>query len=377
MRSDPVPDLSHLARLAQSPKADLRPLLLRIQTQTFVSAQNRCPAAARDYEEIALGLIPLVTDDVLSETAALLGNVDDAPEAVLGALRSRLAPDMPPPAPATADRHSSAARATLADLSPSEVDDFVSLARDEVDLALAANRAVRLGGHALASLVDRARFRESLALRLLARSDLSVADRAALYGFAPTDVRAAIRGEVEGHLARTAPSRPRPGTGAGERILALAAGQRPTRLVSFLAAELRLGPGWRLDANHEASRETLVLALRALDLAPDDCVRVLLGLDWREAKSVDVIFELAAVARSTSLDAAAYLVGSDVPQRQAPVETRRSDTRELDRGRRGKAAAGRLDAANPALSAVRPARASGPSVPAGHRSKSTRGLDRI
>lgn len=90
MRSDAVPDLFSLAQMARSLHADLRPMLLRTHTQTFAAARNRDPRAARDFEAIALGLIPLVTDDVLAETDAMLRRVADAPASVTSALAARL-----------------------------------------------------------------------------------------------------------------------------------------------------------------------------------------------------------------------------------------------------------------------------------------------
>lgn len=368
MRSDAVPDLFSLARMAQSPHEDLRPLLLRIQTRTFVSTPGRDRVAARDFEEIALGLIPLVTDDVLAETAALLRTIEDAPAAVLSALALRLDHPGPMAARPGGDRPEMLRPASRADLAPPEIDRAVSSTEDRADLARAENRELRLDGHALASLVDRARSRKPLAQALLRRAELSVADRATLYAFAESGVRAQIRSDVACHVARLAPSRLPDRTGRADRIRSLAPGQRPGWLAPFLAAELGLGPRWRLDPEDEAHREMLVFALRALDLPAEDCIAILLGLDWREAKSVAIIFALAAIARSTTPEMATYLLGDEERGTRPATEPRRVEARELDRHRRSaSAAAGRHEGKPSLLSAALPARASGPIARAGHR----------
>ena len=86
MRSGCAPDLSDLARLAQHPGDELRPLLLRIHAQAFAAASSRDEAMCGNFATLALGLIPLVTDDVLADTAALLRTIDGVPPGVTAAL---------------------------------------------------------------------------------------------------------------------------------------------------------------------------------------------------------------------------------------------------------------------------------------------------
>ena len=67
--SGPAPsDLSGLASLARQRDLDLRPIILRVQTDLFVTAPARDPAAIEAFEALACGLLPTVDD----ETAAII-----------------------------------------------------------------------------------------------------------------------------------------------------------------------------------------------------------------------------------------------------------------------------------------------------------------
>lgn len=349
MRSDCVPDLFSLAQMAQDPHADLRPILLRIQTQTFVSAQSRDRRSASDYEAIALGLIPLVTDDVLAETAAILRTIANPPQAVLRALVARLDGPARPDLPTT------------------ELAKPVSLDDERADFAILADGELRLDGHRLASLVERARSRPALARALLARPEPGIADRAALYRFADRAMRAAIRTDAALHLARTAPSRPRSPNGAAERIAAIATGQRPDRLVPFIAAELPFRCRHSLDLDDEAGGELFMLALRALDLPADECIQLLLGLDWSGSRSPEIVFGLASVARASTPEVATFLLDIQDGDTRPATDTRPGEFREVDRSRRGAQAAHRPEDSGRTVSRTQAGRGSGRIVRAGHR----------
>lgn len=374
MRSEAVSDLLSLAHLARHSHADLRPLLLRIQTQTFVAAKGRGAAVARDYEALALGLIPLVTDDVLAEVAAMLKAAEDVPSSVSRALRERLhGPAEPQPA-VSRMRADALRQASCPDLTRAEMQRLLMLQAPDIDTALARNGAIRLDGHDLAGLVERARRNGTLARALLGRAELAVEHRAALHRFAPRELRQTIRAEVTAHLARR-PAAPAARTGAASRILSLAAGQIPPRVFPFIGAELRLEAGFTCDLADGAGREHFVLALRALDMEADDVISLLLRLDWPGALSVGIVFELAALARSVSPAVAACLVGAEAAPDRAG-ETGRTATRDQDRSRRVAPLSERRDGPQTSLSPAFPTRAAVPSALPDHRPRSTTGPDR-
>ena len=89
MSSIPQPDLAGLAMLARKGDPELRPVLLTLHTREFVSAASRDRRTVSTYEALALGLIPLVPDDVIADVAAMLRNVAEAPPRVMDLIGER------------------------------------------------------------------------------------------------------------------------------------------------------------------------------------------------------------------------------------------------------------------------------------------------
>lgn len=274
----PPADLTSLAVLAQSRDSDLRPALLRAQTDLFVEGP-RDPAAVATYEALALGLIPLVGDEVLLATATALLAVPEAPRAVLAALAQRLSGASP-------DSRGG-------------------------DLALARDRSRVLDGHLLDGLVERARRDKDLAFALLARPELSLFQRAELYRFAPERERAALRDE----LARRLPHGATPRFAVPAEIRPLLTGAIDGRQVARVLARVGFGPSLEAVeaglAGRVAEQELFALALLALGLGPDECTRVILTLDPAVSHSVDCVLHLARLVRATPPQVATFLAASD------------------------------------------------------------------
>ncbi|RVU16116.1 DUF2336 domain-containing protein, partial [Methylobacterium oryzihabitans] len=185
--------LSDLIEFARDRRLDIKPVLLRVQTDLFVSAPVRDAASLRDFEALASGLIPMVDAATAAIVAQKLAPLADTPQAVLEALAARggaareavlsLSPRLslpvldaaengPVPDPAIARR---------ADLSRALVDDLSQRGDPAIDRALAGNAAITLAGPVLARLVARARDRADLVALLLGRADLPAGDLAPLF----------------------------------------------------------------------------------------------------------------------------------------------------------------------------------------------------
>jgi hypothetical protein len=348
-----------MAMLARVGDRELRPVLLTHHTREFVSSPMRDRRTVATYEALALGLIPLVPDDVVADISAMLRQVPETPARVIELLRGRRTVGSPPH-PVT--------QAASAGLSRLDVADLLTLAEGDVDLALARNGAAPLDAHAREVLVSRAAKDGTLAEALLARTELSAWERGALFAFAPDAIsRDGIRVELERAVAVSAPALPALSAWRQSRLMRSAARGDVAGLAAELAKTLGLArvPDWRLD--EPAQSELFASALVAAGLKVEDCVRVLLTADRRIAASVPAVFRLREVCRTTSRAVAWQLVGGSTTPRRGRAAASGAA------GRPKQAVGAR------ALSATDPARGlSAPpaSAPADRRLRSTTGRDR-
>jgi hypothetical protein len=357
MPSLSIPDLASLPLLARSGDRELRPVLLTLHTRAFVNAPQRDRRSVETYEALALGLIPLVPDDVVADVFAMLRHVSEAPSRVIDLLTARRS------APALADPR---LRAASASLPRAEIADLLALGEAEIDLALARNPLAQLDAHARELLVDRATERASLAKALLRRPELSARERGALFRHADAaEDRDRIREELERSGAVDAPRLPALSAWRRARLLRAAAKADMPGLLDELARTLALAsaPDWDLERPAEA--ELFALSLVAAGLSTEDCVRVLLTADARIAASVPAVFRLRQVCRTTPRAVAWRLVGAhETPRRTRQATEQAKRPKKVD-GARAQAAT------EPAPAQARPA-----SAPAGRRSRSTTGRDR-
>jgi hypothetical protein len=289
MRPATATDHGTLALLAQNPAAELRPLLLRVHVQGFAAAPRRDAPARASFEAIALGLIPLVTDDVLADIAGMLRGLDDVPERVWSAIEARLLRR-----PGEPER-----RASLATPPVAHCGDDVALARD---------LTVSLDGEALTRLIERAIRDPRLARALLARPEPTIFDRAALYRHADENGRALIRQRLAAALSSIHVPRPLGESEAARQLLRISGHGNVHALLSALAARLDVDLG-AFDLDEPAGQELVLFAMLAIGLSAAECVRTFLMLDAPLAKSVPTVFRLAELARTTSRPVAAFLAG--------------------------------------------------------------------
>lgn len=383
MRPPPAtPDLSGLARMAQNLDPALRNLVLAAEAKNYASAQSWGRASKERFEALALGLIPLVTSDVLADVARLLLGVAEPPTRVLASIGERLEAIVAQAAP-DGPRTAAVRRAGEELLHPSALLDLVATSKPELDLALARNPSIVLDGWALAPLVERARACPDLARALLARDEPSWFDRASLYRFGDAAQRAAIRASVELRGATLQPVFPPLPADVRSEVIGRAAAADRDGVVEILnrAVGAPDTPSGRLAV--EAEAECFALALRALGLDPDDCTTVFLTIDPRLARSVATVFHLRQIVLATTRAAALEIVASIAgrPRRPRPVQapSSREEFATFDRSRR---AAPSLPAhASGARSAAHAPRRLAPSRPeecarVDHQPRATIGRDR-
>lgn len=313
-------DLSGLASLAQERALDLRPVVLRVQTDLFITAPVRDGVTIEAFEALACGLLPLVDKTTAASIARKLAPVRDTPENVLRVLARHspeacctvvaLAPSLS--AVIIEDAVASASQVAGAFASRSDLDDRqIALLVDQdetaVDLALAGNHALSFKGAVLDDLLARGRDDAAIAAALLVHPALSPVDQAPLYLHADDARRRAIRDGVAILAALRSAAFPKE-AGLSQRLVDAAERQDHGEFGSGLAGGLRLArvPEWQFDALHR--HELLALALRAAGVAEDETVRILLTLHPVIARSAPTVFGLVRLYRTVPRSSALHLV---------------------------------------------------------------------
>ncbi len=342
--SDTPPDLSGLLELSRIEQLDLKPVILRVQTDLFLRAPHRDRAMRETFESLACGLIPTVDDETARIVAEKLGAHAETPPAVLDALLARggsvraavlagsatLTADIASQAladPATSDEPMpatlTARLAALPALRREAIEDLSRDGRREVDLALAANRDIALTGAPLRRLIDRARGAADLARLLLARSEPSPSDLAPLYLYADAAGRQAIARTIEA-TAALRPCAP-VSRGLGTALIGLSTNRNVPAFVGTLAEALGLPADFvTAVAEADARYDLLALAMRAAGLHEEEAVYVFLTLNQGVARSTERVSALVALFRAVSRPAARDLLSAIL---DAPTPERAGDHR--------------------------------------------------
>lgn len=319
---DDAPDLSGLIELSRVEHLDLKPVILRVQTDLFVSGGVRDRAAVQSFEALAGGLIPTVDDDTAETVARKLAPHPETPESILiqlvargGLARDIVVAQVPRLGTAlmTAALADGAeigpAMAARADLGRAHLADLSARGDPAIDLALAGNPHLALPNDIVRSLVGRAKQSPDRARALLARADLAPADLAPLFLFADVAQRETIARAVAATAAlRPCPAPPRE---AGAILTGFSGRGDIAGFVSALGDLLALPKGFLAKAPDASLRyDLLTLALRAAGLEEEEAVYVFLTLNETVARSVDRVFDLVRLFRTTPRPAARDLLSS-------------------------------------------------------------------
>jgi hypothetical protein len=313
-------DLSSLVSLAQERALDLRPVILRVQTDLFATAPVRDDATIAAFEALACGLLPTVDGETAAIVARKLAPLSDTPENVLRLLASHsedaccaviagacsLSGAILESA-AAGPREIAVAFASRSDIDRDQLSLLIEQGEEAIDVTLVRNRSVSLHGAALESLIVRGRTRPVLAEALLQHTGLSAADRAPLYLHADEGQRQEIREGVEG-LAVLRHANLRSRSDSRERLLEAASRQDASAFGAELARALDLQqtPDWRFEDPRR--HDLLPFALCAADVLEEDGVRILLTLHPVIARSAQTVFHLVKLMRTTPRPSALYLL---------------------------------------------------------------------
>ena len=325
-----APDLSGLIELSRIAHLDLKPVILRVQTDLFVQAANRDKPELESFASLAGGLIPIVDEDTAAIVAEKLAPFPDTPQSVLAILAARggrIRDIVMASAATLSPALIEAACRDGADLGPAlagrpglpraMIAEFAQRNDPAIDRALAGNTGITLRGDSLRHLVGRGRADPDLAHLLLARPDVSAAELAPLYLHADPVRRDAIREAI----ATTAALRPcpPPPRDLGGVLLGLSAAHDVKGFIGALAEGLGLPPTFLGAAPDAGSRyDLLTLGLRAADLHEEDAVYVFLTLDAAVSRSAERVFDLVRLFRTTDRPAARDLLSAilDRPLRE-------------------------------------------------------------
>lgn len=319
---DDAPDLSGLIELSRLEHLDLKPVILRVQTDLFVSAPVRDRKTVAAFESLACGLIPIVDDETAEIVARKLAPFAETPQSILAALATRggrirdivvtEAPFLAPLVIEAALRDGAdlgVAFATRADLSRTAIQDMAARDLIGIDRALAENAHIDLQGQTLVRLIDRARRSPDLASSLLARADLKPGDLAPLFLFADAGLRETI-GNATAATAALRPCPPPPRE-AGAILTGFSGRGDIAGFVATLAELLGLQRTFLAVTSDPSLRyDLLTLALRAVGLHEEEAVYVFLTLNETVARSVDRVFDLVKLFRTTPRAAARDLLSA-------------------------------------------------------------------
>ena len=328
-----LPDnLQGLARLGRDSDLDMRPVLLRVLTDLYVSRAHHGQDEINQFEAIALGLL----DKTDAETRVIVARKLAGCHATPLALAGSLVDGGGPPAAAIlsgstilprtlllraalgADPELAAAVATRLDLDIDLCELLAARSEIEVTRALANNFAAPLDHRAFRALAARAATDRELGAALCARAP-STADLAPLFLHATGVQRAAIilaaRRAGLGEHSGPEPGEIERATAAEIERAALA--RDPSLLAAIVARALGCDLAAARALTQDSHGEAVALTLRALHVAPDMAARIFMCLGPEIAHNVDRVRLLAGLVDDMPLAAATRIVRAIV-NREAP-----------------------------------------------------------
>jgi uncharacterized protein (DUF2336 family) len=335
MTNDILSGLEGLVALGKDGGLNMKPILLRVVTDQFVSKPRHPAADIRQYEELALQLIPEVDVASAAAIAKRLGGHPDAPGSVIDKLLDK-SPEVAAAvfaAAAPVERAKLTERAEWGSLAEAiaiagrknlDAMTAAALARrqeTEVLCALAANRDAPLDAHATSYLLQRGRTDRELGLVLLARTDLAL-DKSPLFILANSEQRvemlAAAGRIVEGERGKTK-RMPQPDL---EALADLAAAEKWGLFAIEFAMRLGCDPRGVQAILRDKSGEPLAVALAALGMPAAEAARIFLSSEPGISHSVDRVRTLTRITSDLPVNAARRLMSAMLGQPLAGDEPR-------------------------------------------------------
>jgi uncharacterized protein (DUF2336 family) len=335
MANDILSGLERLVALGKDGGLNMKPILLRVVTDQFVSKPRHPASDIRQYEELALQLIPEVDVASAAAIAKRLGGHPDAPGSVIEKLLDK-APEIAAAlfaAGAAVNRTKLGERAewgllaeaiAIAGRKNLDAATAAALARrqeTEVLCALAANKDAPLDAHTTSYLLQRGRTDRELGLVLLARTDLAI-DKSPLFILANSEQRAEMLAAAgrsdhgERGKAKRTPQRDL------DALADLAAAEKWGLFAIEFAMRLGCDPRGVQAILRDKSGEPLAVALAAIGMPPADAARIFLSSEPDISHSVDRIRMLTRITSDVPVNAARRLMSAMLGQSLAGDEPR-------------------------------------------------------
>ena len=308
-----APDVTGLIELSRDPQLDLKPVILRVQTDLFLAAPVRDRAVLAAFCALATGLIRTVDAATALTVARKLAPCPDTPPAVLASLAALGGPvcaAVLETAPELAPEVIAAAREA-----GFEVEEVVAVQEEEPELPgdLQAGDS-----HETVDPIAEARLDPERAATLLGQGDIAPADLAPLWLHAGKAQRQAII-EAVGATAALRPCPPAPNS-LGNTLTGLSRAGHVPAFGKALADGLGIPETFLTAAPDPSARyDLLTLALRAANLSEAEAVFIFLTLSPTVARSVDRVYALVQLFRSldraTARDLVGAVLGVSLPER--------------------------------------------------------------
>ncbi len=329
------PELQGLVAIAREEGLDMKPILLRVLTDLYVSIESHSSDEVAQYQEIGGTLAGQVDTETACVVACKLAAYPGTPLGVAEAMVARgddaarilladalwLPRSMVLAEAATGGRLLAAAVAARADLDASLI--RLLLARDEpvIDVTLAANTAVELSQDIRLELLARSREEEAIAAALLSRSDLAAGERAVLFLEADRATRLRIIEDAErvalaNRRGRGAPPAP-PELAVGLENAAISGDQQS--FSALMALALSTSPDKARRILEDRTGETLAVALVALGLSDEVITRIFMFRDPLIGHSTQKLFALVDLSRRISHGAAGLIMAAILGQETRPA----------------------------------------------------------
>jgi uncharacterized protein (DUF2336 family) len=317
------PELQGLVAIAREQGLDMKPILLRVITDLYITADHHTPDEVAQFQEIAGTLAGQVDRDAALIAACKLAGYAGTPVPVGEALVARgddaariiladaawLPRTIVIAQAATGDRVLAAAVAARADLDAALARLLLARRDALIDVSLAANTVAPLADDVKQELLARACDEEAIAAALLSRVDLSGGDRSVLFLRADKAGRRAIIDEMEAFAMSSGRSRQTraapPEIITGLETAAIAGDD--ASFVSLLALGLGSHPAKVKRLVDDRTGEALAIALVALGIPDEVLTRIFMFRDPLIGHSTQKLFGLVDLSRRISW-AAAHLI---------------------------------------------------------------------
>jgi hypothetical protein len=329
------PELHGLLAIAREEGLDMKPVLLRVLTDLYVAAPHHSQDEVIQFREIAGQMIPHVDEPTALVVACKLASYVHTPPALAETLVARgddaaritlgdavwLPRSLMLEHAAHSDRLLAAAVAARGDLDGALMRLLLSRNEAVIDVTLAGNTSLQLPHDVKDELLARGREENAVALALLARSDLTGADKAVLFPAADRDTRLQIIEDAVrlAHLS----GRTRHQRHAPEDFITALESAAINGSDSAFRAVLALGLGCAVEklgpVLDDRSGETLAVVLAAVGVDDEFAARIFMFRDPLIGHSTQRVFSLIEMMRRLPWAAAERITAAMLGLEGTPV----------------------------------------------------------